>query len=157
MWALDCHVSDHCPLVLRYTTGGWGPKLFRFNNHWLEHKDFKEVVRKSSAEANPSGWMGFILEEKLKNLKCSLKHWNKDTYRDADQKIQSLVENIKSLHLKSEEVALSREELTQRKERLSQLKHILKNKDRLTFQRSKSKWLKEGDANTHFFHACIKS
>jgi hypothetical protein len=37
-------VSDHCPLVVRYNSSDWGPKAFRFNNFWLHHKSFKDLV-----------------------------------------------------------------------------------------------------------------
>jgi hypothetical protein len=44
LWILSRSVSDHCPLVLRTNCVDWGPKPFRFNNHWLHHKDFKGLV-----------------------------------------------------------------------------------------------------------------
>jgi hypothetical protein len=31
-WALPRDVSDHSPVVLRYSSQVWGPKPFRFNN-----------------------------------------------------------------------------------------------------------------------------
>jgi hypothetical protein len=44
VWVLSRSVSDHCPLVSRYNSDDWGPRPFRFNNHWLLHKDFQGVV-----------------------------------------------------------------------------------------------------------------
>jgi hypothetical protein len=46
----------------------WGPRPFRFNNHLL-HGDFKNLVEVSWRSNSLSGWMGFILKEKLKGLK----------------------------------------------------------------------------------------
>jgi hypothetical protein len=44
VWALARDVSDHCPLVIRYNSEDWGPKPFRFNNFWLQHKSFRDLV-----------------------------------------------------------------------------------------------------------------
>lgn len=29
---------DHCPIILKYSSQLWGPKSFRFNNFWIEHR-----------------------------------------------------------------------------------------------------------------------
>jgi hypothetical protein len=44
LWVLPRDVSDHCPLILKYSHEDWGPKPFRFNNYWLDNKNFKDVV-----------------------------------------------------------------------------------------------------------------
>jgi endonuclease/exonuclease/phosphatase family metal-dependent hydrolase len=38
LWVLPRDVSDHCPLILKRNGFDWGPKPFRFNNVWLDHK-----------------------------------------------------------------------------------------------------------------------
>jgi hypothetical protein len=42
--ALPRDVSDHCPLVLKAYFIDWGPKPFRFDNHWLVNSKLKGVV-----------------------------------------------------------------------------------------------------------------
>jgi hypothetical protein len=76
VWVLTRDVSDHCPLVLRYSPEDWGPKPFRFNNFWLLNNDFKNVVTNAWRSHQCEGWMGFILKERLKNLKGVIKEWS---------------------------------------------------------------------------------
>ncbi|WJX47013.1 hypothetical protein P8452_33752 [Trifolium repens] len=73
LWVLPRSVSDHCPLVVRNNCVDWGPRPFRFNNHWLLHKDFKKVVEEFWRGSDLTGWMAYILKEKLKGLKMHIK------------------------------------------------------------------------------------
>jgi exonuclease III len=107
LWILPRTVSDHCPLVMRYSNVDWGPRPFRFNNHWLAHGSFRSTVEEFWRSYVSSGWMGFILKEKLKGLKIMLKEWNKEVYGAVDTKILFLVEEIKEKDLRGEVGSLS--------------------------------------------------
>ena len=156
LWVLPRDVSDHCPLVLKKGGWDWGPKPFRFNNFWLENKDFKGVVDDAWRSQNVSGWMGFVLKEKLKGLKATLKEWNKVEYGGMEARVEKLVVETQGLDEKGEEGVLSEGEVLDRKQKFEELWRVLKAKDALIVQRSRSKWIKEGDANTSFFHNCLK-
>lgn len=149
-------VSDHCPLVLKYGGWDWGPKPFRFNNFWLQNRKFKGVVEEVWRNNTVGGWMSFALKEKLKILKGKIKSWNKEEYGGMEERVEKLVVDIKELDEKGEEGMLSDEEVAIRKSNFEELWKLLKAKDSLIVQRSRSKWLKEGDGNTRFFHNCLK-
>jgi exonuclease III len=156
LWSLPRDVSDHCPLILKYSHDDWGPKPFRFNNFWLENKKFIEIVESFWTSHRVEGWMGFALKEKLKLLKPILKDWHKKEFGGLEARIEDVVVDIKDHDAKGELVGLSSQEVESRKEKFVSLYKLLKCKEAIVFQRSRSKWLKEGDANTKFFHGSVK-
>jgi uncharacterized protein YfaT (DUF1175 family) len=112
---LDRDVADHCPLVLKYNNSDWGPKPFRFNNFWLQHRDFKQLVTNAWTTQECVGWMGYVLKERLKGLKVVIKEWNEVTYRRPAREKQKLIDDIMALDIKSETLGLNVEEVAERK------------------------------------------
>ena len=102
------------------------------------------------------GWMSFVLKEKLKGLKVRIKEWHKEVYGDMEAEIEKMVFDIHELDVIGEEVGLSGEEVLRRKGLFRDLWTILMAKDSNMVQRSRSRWLKNGDANSKYFHKCVK-
>jgi hypothetical protein len=121
-----------------------GSEAFPFQNHWLLHSDFKALVEGWWRSQSLSGWMGFILKEKLKGLKGVIKSWNKNVYGAVDNRIRLLVEDINNADVKGELVALSETEVSKRKQNFVDLWHLLRSKESMLVQRSRANWLKEG-------------
>jgi hypothetical protein len=140
VWVGARDVSDHCPLILRYNNDDWGPKPFRFNNYWIQHKQFKEVVVNAWNAQHYIGWMGYVLKERLKGIKGVIKEWSKEVYGAPETLKRNLVSQIKELDVKSELVGLSVDEVLLRKRLFEDLWVVLKSIDASIFQRSRSKW-----------------
>jgi hypothetical protein len=148
VWVLPRDLSYHIPLILRYSEADWDPKPFRFNNFWLELKSFKDLVVKVWDSQTLTGWMGFVLKERLKEIKGEIKRWNAETFWNSEARKNDLVEKILAIDLMSESNGITEDKVRLRKLLFEELWNLLKNIDVVIFQRSRVKWFKDGDSNT---------
>ena len=154
---LDMNFFYHCPILLRTTNTDWGPKPFRVFDCWLKDKSFDQTVRECWRNAQPRGWGGYVLKEKIKNLKESLKLWNNVHYGDTLKKVQKIEAELNSLEDASSTRQLSSQELITRKKLQEELWTAAHSHESLMRQKARVKWLKEGDCNSRYFHLIMNS
>lgn len=80
--------------MLRSKKVDWGPRPFRILDCWLTENSFKKAVQDSWTSNQLRGWGGFVLKEKIKRLKDSIKVWNRDHYGDTLKKYMKIQEDM---------------------------------------------------------------
>lgn len=73
-------ISDHCPINLYSNGVDWGPKPFRFEKCWLEHKDFLNLARVWWSQVEVTGYVDYRLCKKLQVLKEKIKTWTIEVF-----------------------------------------------------------------------------
>ncbi|KAK9279089.1 hypothetical protein L1049_012764 [Liquidambar formosana] len=155
--ALLKYCSDNCPLLFvanKITSSGARP--FRFINAWTMHPSFKDFVSKSLSSNSFYGCPMFILQGKLKLLKQRLKVWNKEVFGNIDDRVKSLQTSLYEVQqeidcLGSNDGLLEKEASIQ-----SLLFEALRIQETFWKDKSKLRWLADGDRNSSIFHSFAK-
>jgi hypothetical protein len=143
--------SDHVPCVVTIGTNIPKSNLFRFQNYWLQHSQFKEIVQ--NAWNIPVGYIDSAkrINAKFKNLRRALKMWAKNLpcLKDLIDKVNSVICLLDNLE---EFRTLSLEEWNLRDILKAHVITLLQNHKAYWKQRGKINWVKLGDANTKKIH-----
>ena len=149
-------ISDHSLILI--TIGekqNYGPKPFKFFNHWTEHKDFFPWIEEAWS-TKVAGSPMFMLYSKLKAVKTKLKRVNKDLCGCISQKVLLARQKLESVQLKllqkNSEVGLR----TLEQECLHEFSAVQKAEESFLKQKYCNKWLNLGDQNSRFFHFQVK-
>ncbi|CAL9009767.1 unnamed protein product, partial [Prunus brigantina] len=140
--------SDHCPIRIclkSRVVSCPNRRPFRFEAMWLKHEQFHDFISQQWDQGS-----GSALTKSL-NLVEPLKHWNLTVFGHLKQRKASLLARLNGI----QRSLCHRPNcfLTQLEEALLSEYNIILDQEALFWQqKSRVKWLQEGDRNTKFFH-----
>ena len=150
--ALSSSLSDHCPLLLACDRGPPRPKSFKFENIWTKLPGFLQVVSEAWAAPTDHVEPCHVLSHKLAHTGRALRRWSSSFFSGYKVQLHMAQEIILRLDSAQENRQLFPEERDLRarlKRRVISLAVLERSRKK---QCARINNLKEGDANTRYFH-----
>lgn len=155
--SLPRHSSDHNPLFLRCTLHGTRPSLFRFRSMWATHKDFLNFVSDEWSKAPVYGSPMRVIMCKLKHLRSALRVWNFSVFGDLNRQIEDYSSKLEVIQLEIESFGFTESLHQQELEAHNMLDQVLIRQESLFREKSRIRWLQDGDRNTAFYHSVVQA
>jgi hypothetical protein len=149
-------ISDHCPLLLGLHELIQGIRRFHFESYWTRIEGFMEEVQQYWLQPLEYSCPLQCFAGKLKRLSKHLQSWSQKKVGNIKRQLLMAKEILHRLEIARDSRSLSPQEewLRQR------LKHhslaLVSIERTIARLRSRLLWMKEGDANTDYFHQQAK-
>ncbi|XP_028547970.1 uncharacterized protein LOC114578710 [Dendrobium catenatum] len=146
--------SDHCPLLvtLESASRSKGSKWLRFEDIWMTYPATWKLVWKNWNKLD-YGQPDAILNRKCSRTLRALYHWSRNRLKELGELKSSLEARIETLQIAEGSLdGLTTEQDAELRRLAGELITTLPRLTTWWRQCAKTKWIEEGDANSHFFH-----
>ncbi|XP_071909826.1 uncharacterized protein [Coffea arabica] len=148
---IKTYASNHCALMIdTKPTVERKKRRFFFDKRWLQHEEIFEVI-KEAWEENVEGSRMYQVQSKVRNCRVALLKWSNSINKNSKDRIDSLKKQLDQTRESS--MDNKREKMVGLK---SQLTKAYNDEEIFWSQKSRLKWLQEGDRNTQYFYAQVK-
>ncbi|XP_071685671.1 uncharacterized protein [Rutidosis leptorrhynchoides] len=134
----------------------FGPKPIKIFDEWLVMEGASKVINDAWNVKVNNHRLDGVFRTKLKNLKYALREWSQRTFGKLDNDIEGLMNEACAWEKLAECRSLTdteRDKWLDSRKRWFELEKI---KTSMAKQKSRVKWILEGEENTKYFHSFIK-
>jgi len=150
-------LPDHVPLMLHVDDTNWGPRPLRLMKCWTEYQGYADFIRANLNSFSMDGWGCHVLRMKFKMIEACLKYWHLQHSKNIEGRITDTKNRMNSLDSKGEEIKLTEEEIKEMHDLSINLHSLSRVHTSMNWQKARMNWVKEGDANSKFFHNIMSS
>jgi len=118
---------------------------------------YQKFVQEKWRSFQIEGWGGYVFREKLKLIKSTLKEWHVVHAKNNSSRIDLLKVCFSEYDDKGVEDELSAEEIENMRNITHEIHSLALVSTSICWQQSCLLWLKDGDANSKYFHSILSS